>query len=342
MLGIRNLFCDTIAIDLGTVNTLLAAKGKGILLREPSAVALGKHREVLAVGNDAVRMLGRTPGSITVAYPLRDGVIADPALTEEMLRCFIGKTLGRRLPGTGIRAVICVPGCITDVERHAVEEAAKAAGAKEAYLMDEPVAAALGAGLPVQEPVGSMVVDIGGGTTDAAVLALAGVVTCVSVRSGGTHMDDTIADYVRKKYSVAISRGTAEQVKCALGTALPGALGRMEIRGRDLASGLPRMQILSATEVYEAIQRPLERIYGAIQKALSNTPPELSGDLMDTGILLTGGGAKLEGLAEAVEERTGIPTRVAESCMDCTALGALVTAENLSAAKTMKHARAVS
>jgi rod shape-determining protein MreB len=330
MFGFRDIFTESIGIDLGTVNTLVAVKGSGIVLREPSAVALstGRKREVLAVGSDAVLMLGRAPGSVYVEHPLKDGVVADYYLAESMLRHFIDKSLGRRLPGVSVRAVICVPGCITDVERRAVETAAKGAGAREAYLMDEPVAAAMGAGLSVDDIMGSMVVDIGGGTTDAAVLALGGVVVSGSARAGCRHVDDAIIQYIRREHGVAIGAGSAEQIKLAIGSALPGKSGMFEVYGRNVDTGLPKTLIVSASEIYSAMKKPVAAILGVVRDTLSRTPPELAGDIMERGIVLTGGGALLDGMCDYVYQETGMKVRAADRPLDCVALGALEAVEN--------------
>jgi len=319
---LSSFFCDTIAVDLGTVNTLAFVDGKGIVYREPTAVAVsGRMRTPIAAGNEALSLLWRTPGGVNVEFPLRDGVVTDHRLAEAMLRHVFSKSIGRRLPGTGLRAVLCVPGCVTEVERQALITAAKNAGAKEAYLLEESFAAALGAGLPVFESTGCMVVDIGGGTADAAVLALGGIVCERSVRCAGIHFDLAVAEYLEARYGIAISPAAAETVKCTLGSALPGKTGGMEVKGQDLVSGLPRVQRVYAAEVFEALQPPLKKIHSFIRKTLESTPPELSGDLVENGILLTGGGARLCGLAESIGRRMHLRVSAAEDPDTCVIRG---------------------
>lgn len=328
---ISGFFCDNVAIDFGTVNTLAAVKGKGVVYREPTAVAVscGTHRNVLAAGEDTFAVLRCAPGSAAAMYPLREGAVADRRLAEAALRRVIGRCMGRRLPGVGVRAVVCVPASATEMERRAVEEAVRAAGAREAYLLEEPLAAAFGAALPVLGQKGCMIADIGGGTTNTAVLALGGVVTAHSVKCGGVHMDEAVAEYARRRYGLAVGSAMAERAKLAVGCALPGMTGGFELQGRDMKSGLPRAQQIFAGEVYEALQAPLAKIYGAVQQTLENTPPELAGDLLENGIVLTGGGARLAGLREAVARRTRLRVRVAEAPMDCAVQGALLAAERL-------------
>ncbi|MBQ3108528.1 MAG: rod shape-determining protein [Clostridia bacterium] len=310
---LSSFFCDTIAVDLGTVNTLAFVEGKGIVYREPTVLAVsGRERAPLAVGEEALSLVWRAPGSVNVEYPLRDGVVADHILAEAMLRHVFLKSLGRRLPGTGLRAVLCVPASVTEVEQHALITAAKNAGAKDVYLMEEPFAAALGADLPVSEETGCMVADIGGGTADCAVLALGGTVCKRSMRCAGTHFTLAIAEYLQVRYGLIVSPAAAETLKLALGSALPGKTGGMEVTGQDLASGLPCSRRVYAAEVYEALQPPLKQIYSLIRKTLESTPPELAGDLVQQGILLTGGGANLCGLAESIARRMRLQVHIAE------------------------------
>lgn len=314
-----------IAIDFGTVNTLIAIKGRGIVLREPSAVAIASdgQREPLAFGGEAMQMLGRTPGGINVVYPMRDGVVADYELSAEMLKYFIQMALGHKVGALGVRLVLCLPLCVTEVERRALAEAARGAGARDVLMLDEPLAAAVGAELPVFEPVGSMVADIGGGTTDVAVLALGGIAASASVRTGGTHLDAAIREHVQKAHGVMIGERMAEEIKITIGNAMPGGMQRMQVRGRKLDTGLPTSLILNAGEIAHAIAPAVSRIIAAIKDALSATPPELAGDLYSSGITLTGGGAQLQGLDKLVAQETGMPVYVEESPLDCVALGAL-------------------
>jgi rod shape-determining protein MreB len=315
-------FTKDMGIDLGTANTLVFIKGRGIILREPSVVAIDKFtRQVLAVGEDAKKMIGRTPGNIVAIRPLKDGVIADFDITQEMLKYFIRKATQKKSLFQP-RVVVCVPSGVTEVEKRAVEEATIQAGAKDAFLIEEPMAAAIGAGLPVQEPTGSMVVDIGGGTTEVAVISLGGIVTSKSIRVGGDELDGYIVNYVKKEYSLMIGERTAEEVKISIGSALgTNEMGSMEIRGRDLVSGLPKTIEISSREIFEALREPVNNIIDAIKSTLEKTPPELSSDVMETGIVLTGGGALLHGLDRLVTSETGIPVRVAENPLDCVALG---------------------
>ena len=314
-----------IAIDFGTVNTLIAIKGRGIVLREPSAVAIASdgQREPLAFGGEGMQMLGRTPGGINVVYPMRDGVVADYELSAEMLKYFIQMALGHKVGALGVRLVLCLPLCVTEVERRALAEAARGAGARDVLMLDEPLAAAVGAELPVFEPVGSMVADIGGGTTDVAVLALGGIAASSSVRTGGTHLDAAIREHVQKAHGVMIGERMAEEIKITIGNAMPGGTQRMQVRGRKLDTGLPTSLILNAGEIAHAIAPAVSRIIAAIKDALSATPPELAGDLYSSGITLTGGGAQLQGLDKLVAQETGMPVYVEESPLDCVALGAL-------------------
>ncbi len=321
-MGIFSVFSKDMGIDLGTANTLVYIKGKGIVVREPSVVAIQTDtKQVLAVGEEAKRMIGRTPGNIVAIRPLKDGVIADFDITQNMLKYFIKRaTSGRSLflP----RVVICVPSGVTEVEKRAVEEAAIHAGAKEAYLIEEPMAAAIGAGLPVQEPTGSMIVDIGGGTTEVAIISLGGIVTSKSIRVGGDELDESIVNYIKKEYSLMIGERTAEEVKISIGTADENNKERkMNIRGRDLVTGLPKVIEISSKEVYEAMKDQIFAILDVIKSTLEKTPPELAADIMEQGIMLTGGGALLEGLNKLIAKETGMPVNVAENPLDCVALG---------------------
>ncbi|HZH93934.1 MAG TPA: rod shape-determining protein [Tissierellaceae bacterium] len=309
-------------IDLGTANTLVYIKGKGIILREPSVVAIDRNtKQVLAVGEDAKKMIGRTPGNIVAIRPLKDGVIADFDITQEMLKYFIRKATQRKSVFQP-RVVVCVPSGVTEVEKRAVEEATIQAGAKEAFLIEEPMAAAIGAGLPVHDATGSMVVDIGGGTTEVAVISLGGIVTSKSIRVGGDELDTYIVNYVKKEYSLMIGERTAEEVKLGIGSAINDPeLGTMEIRGRDLVSGLPKTLEISSKEIYEALREPVNNIIDSIKSTLEKTPPELSSDVMEFGIVLTGGGAMLNGLDSLITKETGIPVFVADDPLDCVANG---------------------
>ncbi|HOG00094.1 MAG TPA: rod shape-determining protein [Clostridia bacterium] len=314
-----------VAIDLGTVNTLIAIKGRGIVLREPSAVAVtaDEAREVIACGEEALRMAGRTPGGVNIVWPLRDGVIADYTLTAEMLRRFLELAVGRRNGALGKKLAMCLPLCVTDVERRALEEAARAVGARDVMLIDEPLAAAVGAGLPAFEPVGSMVADIGGGTTDIAVISLGGIASSFSLRTGGRHIDAAIADYVARQYNLSLGERTAEEVKLTLAMALPGGMERMQVRGRSLENGLPARVVINSGEISHAISPVIRKLTDAVKRVLSETPPELAADLIDTGVTLTGGGALLPGFDRLLAHETGISVRAAESPLECVALGAL-------------------
>src|SRR6266487_4035545 len=310
------------AVDLGTANTLVYVRGRGTVLNEPSVVALNVGTgQIVAVGAEAKRMIGRTPGHILAVRPLKDGVIADFDITEKMLRYFIQKVHHRRWLAKP-RVVICVPSGITGVEQRAVEEAAISAGARAAFIIEEPMAAAIGAGLPIHEPSGNMVVDIGGGTTEVAVISLGGVVTSSSVRVGGDELDEAIIQHVKKEYSVALGERTAEAIKLAIGSAFPTVDDMMaEIKGRDLVSGLPKTIHITAEEVRKAIEEPVNSIIDAVKNTLDRTPPELAADIMDKGIVLTGGGALLKGLDERLKHETGMPIHVAENPLSCVAVG---------------------
>lgn len=321
-MGLLNYFSKDMGIDLGTANTLVYLNGKGIVLREPSVVAIQNDtKTVLAVGEEAKRMIGRTPGNIVAIRPMKDGVIADFDVTQSMLKYFIRKAYGRK-SFIQPRVVVCVPSGVTEVEKRAVEEAAYQAGAREAYLIEEPMAAAIGAGLPVEEPTGSMVVDIGGGTTEVAIISLGGIVTAKSIRVGGDELDESIIHYIKREYSLMIGERTAEEVKITIGSAFPKAKEeRMLIRGRDLVSGLPKTLEISSQEILEALKEPVGQIVEAIKYTLEKTPPELAADIMEMGIMLTGGGALLDGLDSLVRKETGMPVRIADEPLDCVVLG---------------------
>jgi rod shape-determining protein MreB and related proteins len=310
------------AIDLGTANTLVYVRGRGIVLNEPSVVALNAHTsQIVAVGLEAKRMIGRTPGNIVAIRPLKDGVIADFDVTERMLRYFIQKVHRRRRTAKP-RIVIAVPSGITGVEQSAVKEAGHQAGARRVYIIEEPMAAAIGVGMPVNEPTGNMVVDIGGGTTEVAVISLGGVVTAQSIRVGGDELDQAIISFAKKQHSLMLGERTAEGIKMALGSAFPAKdEPSAEIRGRDLVSGLPKTIVISAAEVRHAIAEPVAMIVDAVRTTLDKCPPELAGDVMDRGIALTGGGALLRGLDERLRQETGIPVHVADQPLDSVALG---------------------
>jgi rod shape-determining protein MreB and related proteins len=324
---LRSLFATEIAIDLGTANTLIYVKGRGIVLNEPSVVAMleqPKGKTLIAAGNEARTMLGRTSGTISAFRPLRDGVIADFLASEEMIKYFIRKaTTGRR--GGASLAVICVPSGSTEVERRAIEESAHAAGVRRVMLIEEPMAAAIGAGLPVSEAEGSMVVDIGGGTTEVAVVALGKLASSRSIRVGGDKMDDAIIAYVRRTHNVMIGESSAERIKKEIGAASlapineSGALA--EVRGRDVVSGVPREIVLSQREIAEALSEPIAAIIEAVKSVLETTPPELASDIVDRGIVLTGGGALLHGLDAEIGSATGLPVIVADAALDCVANG---------------------
>jgi rod shape-determining protein MreB len=309
------------AIDLGTANTLVYVRGSGIVLNEPSVVAINtRNNRALAVGMEAKRMIGRTPSYIQAIRPLRDGVIADFDITEKMLRYFIQKVHKRRWAKP--RIVICVPSGITPVERRAVEEAAYHAGARRAYTIEEPMAAAIGVGLPVGEPSGSMVVDIGGGTTEVAVISLGGIVVSRSIRIGGDELDEAIIDWVKKEYNLLLGERTAEQIKMAIGSAFPYAEEpAAEVRGRDLISGLPKTIVLSSPEIREAIEEPVQQTVDAVKFTLDKTPPELSADIMERGIVMTGGGALLHGIDERLAYETGMPIVTADRPLQSVVVG---------------------
>jgi len=312
-----------IAVDLGTATVLIYIKGKGIVLCEPSVVALDRDtNQVLAIGEEARRMLGRTPGNILAIRPLREGVIADYTTTEIMLRHFIRKVIGKSFFFKP-RVIVCVPSGVTTVEKRAVLEAAKQAGAGKTYLIEEPLAAALGAGLNIAEPCGSMVVDVGGGTTDVAILSLGGIVISNSLRVGGDRFDEALVRYVKREFNVLIGERTAEEIKIKIGTAFPGSRrDAMEIRGRDLVSGLPKTIRITSEQTCEALAEPVSMIVDCVKGVLEKTPPELAADIVDRGIVMTGGGALLHGLDKLLSQETGIPAYLADDPLSCVALGA--------------------
>lgn len=320
---------NDIGIDLGTANTIVYKTHKGIVLREPSVVALDSYdRRPLAVGLAAKQMIGRTPDSILAIRPLKEGVIADLEGTAIMLRYFLRKAMGKSV-FSKVRILICVPYGVTDVERRAVEESAYQTGAKDVRTIEEPLAAAIGAGLPVSEPTGSMVVDIGGGTSEIAVVSMGGIVTSQSVRIAGDAMDVAIVNYIKKNFNLFIGDKTSEEIKMAIGSAHEyDGEGEMSIHGRDLISGLPKNIVISSTEIREAMKEPIETIIAAIKETLEQTPPELAADIIDRGIALTGGGAMIHGLDTLIQKETGIHTYIAENPLDCVALGTGKTLEN--------------
>ncbi len=320
-----SLFSNDLAIDLGTANTLIYFKGQGIVCNEPSVVAVqdsssGKRR-VVAVGMEAKNMLGRTPGSITAIRPMKDGVIADFEVTKEMLRYFIKKVHNKKAL-VRPRIIICVPHGITEVEKRAVVSSAESAGAREVYLIEEPMAAAIGAGLPITEACGSMIVDIGGGTTEVAVVSLKGIVYSRSIRVGGDKMDEAIVSYLKRRYNILTGERTAEQIKIAIGTARPtGENLSMEVRGRDLVQGVPKTIVITEDEIRDALMEPINQIVEAVRNALERTPPELAADILDRGITLAGGGALLRNLDRLLTEETGLPVQVADDPLAAVVMG---------------------
>jgi rod shape-determining protein MreB len=312
-----------IGIDLGTANVLVYVKGRGIVIDEPSVVAVSDDNRIVAVGEEAREMIGRTPGNIQAIRPMKDGVIADYVITEAMLDFFIKKAMKRRVVGFSKPDVmISVPAGVTSVEKRAVRDAALKAGAHEAYLIEEPLAAAIGANVPISGPSGNMVIDIGGGTSEIAVIALGGIVVSTSLRVGGNKFDEHIATYIRKKYNLMVGDRTAEEVKIAIGTALP--LERemtMEVRGRDLIAGLPRTIPITSSEAMEAIEAPLQQLVAAVRVVLEQTPPELSSDIIDKGMVMSGGGSLLRNIDRLLTQVTGVPCHVAENSLNCVALG---------------------
>src|SRR3984885_8638896 len=320
---ILDFFSNDLAIDLGTANTLVYARDRGIIINEPSVVAIHRNSRgqtrVLAVGKEAKDMLGRTPGSIQAIRPLKDGVIADFEVTQSMLKYFIQKSSGRRVRP---RIIICIPFGITQVEKRAVKESAQSAGAREVYLIEEPMAAALGAGLPIREPSGNMIVDIGGGTTEVAVISLGGIVYSKSVRVAGDKFDDAIVQYIKRQYSLLIGERTAEQIKLSIGCAYPFEEEKTyEVKGRDLISGAPKTIEVNSEEIRDALAEPVSAVVDTIKKALQRTPPELAADIVDNGIILAGGGALLANLDILIKEKTGLPVALAEDPLTCVVRG---------------------
>ena len=325
---LRSYFSNDLAIDLGTANTLIYVRGKGIVLDEPSVVAIrteggpNAKRSIQAVGHSAKQMLGKTPGNITAIRPMKDGVIADFVVTEQMIKQFIKKVHDSRLLSPSPRIIICVPCGSTQVERRAIRDAALAAGASQVFLIEEPMAAAIGAGLPVSDATGSMVVDIGGGTTEVGVISLGGMVYKGSVRVGGDKFDEAIINYIRRNYGMLIGEPTAEAIKKKIGSAFPGSeVKEMEVRGRNLSEGVPRSFTVSSNEILEALTDPLNNIVSAVKNALELTPPELGADIADRGMMLTGGGAMLRDLDRLLAEETGLPVLVAEDPLTCVVRG---------------------
>ncbi len=329
----NKMFSIDIGIDLGTASTLVYVRGQGIVIAEPSVVAiLTGTRKTLAVGADAKRMLGRTPGDIVAIRPMKDGVIADFAVTQSMLSHFIrrARTFCRSFPGAKIRVVISVPSGITEVERRAVIESAQQAGAAKTFLIDEPMAAAIGSGLPVTEPGGSMIIDIGGGTTEVAVISLGGIVVCISERTAGDKMDEAIVQHIKRKYNLLIGERTAEDIKIKIGSAneLPEE-NTMEIKGRDLVAGLPRTIKVTSEEIREALAEPVAAILNAVKSALEKTPPELAADLVDSGLVMAGGGSQLKGLDTLLRQETGLNVRLADNPETAIVLGTGKTLDSI-------------
>ena len=325
-------FSHDMGIDLGTANTLVHVKGRGIVLREPSVVAIKSDSgDILAVGEEAKRMIGRTPGNIVAIRPMKDGVIADFDVTQAMLKYFIAKAMNSKTLISKPRVVVGVPSGVTEVEKRAVIDAAQQAGAREAYLIEEPMAAAIGAGLPVEDATGSMVVDIGGGTTEIAVISLGGIVTSRSIRVGGDEMDASIVQYIKRMYNLMIGERTAENIKIEIGTAIvtPETDRTMDIRGRDLVSGLPKTLTIQAKEIREALNEPIYKIIDAVKSTLEKTPPELAADVMDHGIMMTGGGALLTNLDKLLSNETGMPVLVSEDALSCVGEGTGKSLENI-------------
>ncbi len=325
---LRGFFSNDLSIDLGTANTLIYARGRGIVLNEPSVVAIrqdrgpGGPKSIAAVGAEAKRMLGRTPGNITAIRPMKDGVIADFTVTEKMLQYFIHKVHESKFFRPSPRVLVCVPCGSTQVERRAIRESAAGAGAREVYLIEEPMAAAVGAGLPVEEAHGSMVLDIGGGTSEVAVISLNGIVYSASVRIGGDRFDEAIMNYIRRNYGTLIGEATAERIKHEIGSAFPGnEVREMEVKGRNLSEGVPRSFVINSNEILEALQEPLSGIVGAVKTALEQTPPELGADVAERGIVLTGGGALLRDIDRLLMEETGLPVVIADDPLTCVARG---------------------
>lgn len=325
--NLRGLFSNDVSIDLGTANTLIYVRGRGIVLNEPSVVAIREEpgrgaKQIEAVGADAKRMLGRTPGHITAIRPLKDGVIADFTVTEHMLKHFIKKALDSHYFRPSPRVLVCVPYGSTEVERRAIRESCQAAGARKVYLIEEPMAAAIGAGMPVHEARGSMVLDVGGGTSEVAIISLNGIVYAASVRVGGDRFDEAIISYVRRNYGTLIGDATAERIKHEIGSAFPGnEVRELEVKGRNLSEGIPRGFVLNSNEILEALQEPLAGIVSAVKAALEQTPPELGADVAERGIVLTGGSALLRDLDRLLMEETGLPVVIADDPLTCVARG---------------------
>ena len=337
----RNYFSNDLAIDLGTANTLIYMRGKGIVLNEPSVVAIRQEggpngkTTIHAVGHTAKQMLGRVPGNINAIRPMKDGVIADFTVTEQMLKQFIRMASPSRLFAPSPRIIICVPCGSTQVERRAIKESALAAGASEVYLIEEPMAAAIGAGLPVNEAAGSLVVDIGGGTTEVGLISLGGMVYAGSVRVGGDKFDQAIINYIRRNFGMLIGEPTAEMIKKKIGSAFPGSeVMEIEVKGRNIAEGVPRTFTVHSNEILEALSEPLNQIVGAVKNALEKTPPELGADIAEHGLMLTGGGALLRDLDQLLKEETGLPVHVAEEPLNCVVKGCGIALENMDKLRT--------
>ncbi len=323
------MFSNEIAIDLGTANTLVYVKGKGILVREPSVVAMSKSdRKVLAIGYEAREMMGKTHADVEVIRPMRDGVIDDDEVAEEMIRAFIRKVTKNRL--TRPRVIVCVPSGVTKSEKRIINDSAEHAGAREVYLIAEPMAAALCVGLPVDQPIGSMVIDIGGGTTEIAVISLSGIVCDTSIRTGGDEMDEKIIQYMRSNYNLLIGERTAEEIKCRIGSANPLKEElKMTAKGRDLIAGIPKAVEISSEEVREALTEPVRQIVDAVKLSLEKTPPELAADIRDRGIMLTGGGAMLKGLANKLRDETSLPVNLADDPLTCVVRGTGIVLDDM-------------
>lgn len=337
----RNYFSNDLAIDLGTANTLIYMRGKGIVLNEPSVVAIRQEggpngkTTIHAVGHTAKQMLGRVPGNINAIRPMKDGVIADFTVTEQMLKQFIRMASPSRLFAPSPRIIICVPSGSTQVERRAIKESALAAGASEVYLIEEPMAAAIGAGLPVNEAAGSLVVDIGGGTTEVGLISLGGMVYAGSVRVGGDKFDQAIINYIRRNFGMLIGEPTAEMIKKKIGSAFPGSeVMEIEVKGRNIAEGVPRTFTVHSNEILEALSEPLNQIVVAVKNALEKTPPELGADIAEHGLMLTGGGALLRDLDQLLKEETGLPVHVAEEPLNCVVKGCGIALENMDKLRT--------
>lgn len=334
-----SVFSKDIGIDLGTANTLIYLRGKGIVLREPSVVALNRYsREILSVGNDAKEMVGRTPDSIIAARPLSEGVISDFSMTYKLIKFFLKKVLKNGM-FVKPRVVACVPSGVTDVEKRAVEDAVMQSGAKEVYIIEESMASAVGAGLPVVDPFGNMVLDIGGGTSEVAVISLGAIVTAKTVRVAGDAFDEAIINYVKKNHNLHIGDRTAEAVKISIGSVYPceDLPAEMDVKGRDLVSGLPRNVVITAEEVREALSEPIKIVVDAVKETLENTPPELSADIVEKGIILTGGGALLKGLDRLLSAETMLPVRIADNPLDCVVLGAGILLEEIETLKLINN-----